>query len=169
MLQLKERTSFMPSIIFYSWFVSWQQQVAAVASIHPYRYLQKLCSAANIVQCVRFRSVISEAVTNMSLAKTTFRSVVLGTKGWVFRPLHRALATKSEEFDLSLLDILACPLDKSQLYYSKTTDELVSLNLGIAYPIKDGIPCLVPTDARKLDETELKDLILVEGRENGNK
>eukprot|EP00297_Palpitomonas_bilix_P015996 CAMPEP_0113908510 /NCGR_PEP_ID=MMETSP0780_2-20120614/26207_1 /TAXON_ID=652834 /ORGANISM="Palpitomonas bilix" /LENGTH=105 /DNA_ID=CAMNT_0000903957 /DNA_START=88 /DNA_END=405 /DNA_ORIENTATION=+ /assembly_acc=CAM_ASM_000599 len=105
----------------------------------------------------------------MSLAKTTFRSVVLGTKGWVFRPLHRALATKSEEFDLSLLDILACPLDKSQLYYSKTTDELVSLNLGIAYPIKDGIPCLVPTDARKLDETELKDLILVEGRENGNK
>lgn len=70
------------------------------------------------------------------------------------------------KFDLKLLLILACPLDKSVLYYSHATHELVNPELGVAYPIRDGIPCLVPTDARRIDEDELKEMVLERPKED---
>ncbi|XP_067993453.1 protein preY, mitochondrial [Melanerpes formicivorus] len=48
----------------------------------------------------------------------------------------------------SLLGFLVCPLSKRPLRYEEATNELVNDELGIAYPIIDGIPNMVPEAAR---------------------
>ncbi len=55
--------------------------------------------------------------------------------------------------DQKLLDILVCPVTKSSLEYDKETNELISKEAGLAYPIKDGIPVMLPEEARKLKKT----------------
>jgi uncharacterized protein YbaR (Trm112 family) len=52
--------------------------------------------------------------------------------------------------DQRLLDILVCPVTKSSLEYDKETNELISIEAGLAYPISDGIPVMLPEEARKL-------------------
>jgi uncharacterized protein YbaR (Trm112 family) len=52
--------------------------------------------------------------------------------------------------DKALLDILVCPVSKKPLEYDKETKELVSAEAGLAYPVKDGIPVMLPEEARKL-------------------
>jgi uncharacterized protein YbaR (Trm112 family) len=54
--------------------------------------------------------------------------------------------------DPRLLDVLVCPLTKGPLQYDRVTNELVSRAAGLAYPIRDGIPIMLPEDARRLDE-----------------
>nr|XP_002715954.1 protein preY, mitochondrial-like [Oryctolagus cuniculus] len=49
-------------------------------------------------------------------------------------------------FDPALLEFLVCPLSKKPLRYEASTNELI--NLGIAYPIVDGIPNMIPQAAR---------------------
>uniref|UniRef100_A0A8C5UI74 Protein preY, mitochondrial n=1 Tax=Malurus cyaneus samueli TaxID=2593467 RepID=A0A8C5UI74_9PASS len=49
----------------------------------------------------------------------------------------------------SLLRFLVCPLSKRPLRYEEATNELINDELGIAYPIIDGIPNMVPEAARK--------------------
>jgi uncharacterized protein YbaR (Trm112 family) len=51
--------------------------------------------------------------------------------------------------DQKLLDILICPVSKGPLEYDKEANELVSVEAGLAYPIKDGIPVMLPEEARK--------------------
>ncbi|KAM9377543.1 protein preY, mitochondrial [Pholidichthys leucotaenia] len=51
-------------------------------------------------------------------------------------------------FDPSLLEVLVCPLSKKTLRYEPKTNELINEELGIAYPIIDGIPNMIPQDAR---------------------
>ncbi|XP_034082934.1 protein preY, mitochondrial isoform X1 [Gymnodraco acuticeps] len=53
-----------------------------------------------------------------------------------------------DQFDLSLLELLVCPLSKKPLRYAAETNELINEELGIAYPIIDGIPNMIPQDAR---------------------
>ncbi|NXD22711.1 PREY protein, partial [Spelaeornis formosus] len=48
----------------------------------------------------------------------------------------------------SLLRFLVCPLSKRPLRYEEATNELINEELGIAYPIIDGIPTMVPEAAR---------------------
>ncbi|NWY57048.1 PREY protein, partial [Chionis minor] len=48
----------------------------------------------------------------------------------------------------SLLRFLVCPLSKRPLRYDEATNELVNEELGIAYPIIDGIPNMIPEAAR---------------------
>ncbi|XP_004084235.1 protein preY, mitochondrial [Oryzias latipes] len=57
-------------------------------------------------------------------------------------------------FDSSLLDVLACPLSKKPLRYNPDTNELINEELGIAYPIIDGIPNMIPQDARLIRKDE---------------
>ncbi|KAK2838380.1 hypothetical protein Q7C36_013194 [Tachysurus vachellii] len=57
-------------------------------------------------------------------------------------------------FDVSLLEFLVCPLSKKPLRYNETTNELINEELGIAYPILDGIPNMIPQDARLIKNTE---------------
>jgi len=52
--------------------------------------------------------------------------------------------------DQKLLDILICPVSKGALEYDKEANELISRKAGIAYPIKDGIPVMLPEEARKI-------------------
>jgi uncharacterized protein YbaR (Trm112 family) len=54
--------------------------------------------------------------------------------------------------DPRLLEILVCPLSKATLEYDRTRQELVSREARLAYPIKDGIPIMVPDEARVLDD-----------------
>ncbi|XP_058252214.1 protein preY, mitochondrial-like [Hemibagrus wyckioides] len=57
-------------------------------------------------------------------------------------------------FDVSLLEFLVCPLSKKPLRYDETSNELINEELGIAYPILDGIPNMIPQDARLIKKTE---------------
>jgi|TARA_B110000444_G_scaffold147266_1_gene137720 uncharacterized protein YbaR (Trm112 family) len=56
--------------------------------------------------------------------------------------------------DKKLLDILVCPLSKGPLEYIKDKDELVCRSSGLAYPIRDGIPIMLQTEARPLNADE---------------
>lgn len=53
--------------------------------------------------------------------------------------------------DPKLLEILVCPLSHKALEYDAATQELISPAAKLAYPIRDGIPIMLPEEARKLD------------------
>jgi uncharacterized protein YbaR (Trm112 family) len=57
----------------------------------------------------------------------------------------------SPAVDPRLLEILVCPLTKSPLEYDRARQELVSRKAGLAYPVRDGIPIMLPDEARKLE------------------
>ncbi len=53
--------------------------------------------------------------------------------------------------DPRLLEILVCPLTKGPLTYDRAAGELISSRAGLAYPIRDGIPIMLPDEARPLE------------------
>jgi uncharacterized protein YbaR (Trm112 family) len=55
--------------------------------------------------------------------------------------------------DPKLLEILVCPLTKTSLDYDAEHQELISRAAGLAFPIRDGIPIMLPEEARKLEES----------------
>jgi uncharacterized protein YbaR (Trm112 family) len=55
--------------------------------------------------------------------------------------------------DPRLLEILVCPVTKTTLIYDRVAGELISRAAGLAYPIRDGIPIMLPEEARRLDDT----------------
>jgi hypothetical protein len=70
----------------------------------------------------------------------------------------KAVVTKESQgaerrLDPKLLEILVCPLTKTALEYDAERQELISRAAGLAYPIRDGIPIMLPDEARKLDES----------------
>ena len=56
--------------------------------------------------------------------------------------------------DKNLLKILVCPVTKGALIYKKDQNELISKSAKLAYPIKDGIPILLESEARVLKDNE---------------
>ena len=54
--------------------------------------------------------------------------------------------------DPKLLEILVCPLTKGPLEYDPERQELISRAAKLAYPIRDGIPIMLPDEARPLNE-----------------
>lgn len=54
------------------------------------------------------------------------------------------------EIDPKVLELLVCPVSKSPLTYDKEAQELICNPSGLAYPIKDGIPIMLPEEARKI-------------------
>ncbi|MBT6510257.1 MAG: Trm112 family protein [Alphaproteobacteria bacterium] len=56
--------------------------------------------------------------------------------------------------DPKLLEILVCPLTKGALSYDRESQELISEQACLAYPIRDGIPIMLVDEARKLDEAK---------------
>ena len=56
----------------------------------------------------------------------------------------------SKEIDPKLLEILVCPLTKEKLEWDKDAQELISRNAKLAYPVRDGIPIMLPEEARKI-------------------
>ena len=58
--------------------------------------------------------------------------------------------------DKKLLSILVCPVSKAPLEYREEQQELVCKASGLAYPIRDVIPVMLVTEARKLSDEELE-------------
>ena len=56
--------------------------------------------------------------------------------------------------DPKLLEILVCPLTKTTLIYDRERGELISKAAGLAYPIRNGIPVMLPAEARELSDAE---------------
>jgi uncharacterized protein YbaR (Trm112 family) len=53
--------------------------------------------------------------------------------------------------DPKLLEILVCPLTKGPLEFDAARQELISRSAKLAYPIRDGIPIMLPEEARKIE------------------
>lgn len=56
------------------------------------------------------------------------------------------------EIDPKMLELLVCPLTKGNLAYDRDRNELVSRLARLAYPVRDGIPILLPSEARALED-----------------
>jgi hypothetical protein len=54
--------------------------------------------------------------------------------------------------DPKLLEILVCPLTRATLSYDAERQELISRAAKLAYPIRDGIPIMLPEEARRLED-----------------
>ena len=61
--------------------------------------------------------------------------------------------TNDDKVDPKLLEILVCPVTKSDLEYDSVKNELISKQAGLAYPIRDGIPIMLEEEARKISDT----------------
>ncbi len=64
------------------------------------------------------------------------------------------MADHAPDVDPRLLEILVCPVTKAPLRYDRAAQELISLEAGLAYPIRDGIPIMLVDEARTLDDAE---------------
>ncbi|BBC80383.1 Trm112 family protein [Acetobacter orientalis] len=60
-------------------------------------------------------------------------------------------APTNAPLDPRLLSMLVCPLTKGPLTYNDQTNELISQQAGLAFPIRDGIPVMLPEEARHLE------------------
>ncbi|NKN36896.1 Trm112 family protein [Agrobacterium sp. a22-2] len=58
---------------------------------------------------------------------------------------------KLSRVDPKLLELLVCPLTRGRLAYDRENNELVSEKARLAYPIRDGIPIMLVSEARKID------------------
>ena len=54
--------------------------------------------------------------------------------------------------DGRLLEFIVCPVTRGRLRYDIQRQELISISARLAYPIRDGIPIMVPEEARHLDD-----------------
>ena len=57
--------------------------------------------------------------------------------------------------DTKLLELLVCPVTKGPLEFDREAQELISRSARLAYPVKDGIPILLESDARVMSDEEL--------------
>jgi uncharacterized protein YbaR (Trm112 family) len=58
------------------------------------------------------------------------------------------------EPDPKLLEILVCPVSKGPLRYERERQELISKQAGLAYPIRNGVPIMLRSEARELTDQE---------------
>lgn len=57
--------------------------------------------------------------------------------------------------DTRLLELLVCPITKGPLEYAREKQELISRSARLAYPVRDGIPILLESEARAMTDEEL--------------
>ncbi|HXV32109.1 MAG TPA: Trm112 family protein [Sinorhizobium sp.] len=58
----------------------------------------------------------------------------------------------ASKVDPKLLELLVCPLTKGRLSYDAEANELISEKARLAYPIRDGVPIMLISEARKIEE-----------------
>ena len=63
-------------------------------------------------------------------------------------------AASETQIDPRLLEVLVCPVTHGPLVYNKSRQELISANARLAYPIRDGVPLMLPEEARQVGEGE---------------
>jgi len=64
------------------------------------------------------------------------------------------LGQEPRRFDVKLLELLVCPLTKRPLDYDAERQELLSRAARLAYPIRNGIPVLLPDEARAFTDAD---------------
>ncbi len=57
--------------------------------------------------------------------------------------------------DTKLLELLVCPVTKGPLEFDRARQELVSRSARLAYPVRDGMPVMLESEARVLTDEEL--------------
>ena len=62
------------------------------------------------------------------------------------------MISPAPEVDPRLLEILVCPVTHGRLEYDRDRGELISRGARLAYPIRDGVPIMLPEEARSLDD-----------------
>ena len=60
--------------------------------------------------------------------------------------------------ETKLLELLVCPVTKGPLLFDRDRQELISRSARLAYPVRDGIPILLESEARTLSEEEIEQL-----------
>ena len=58
----------------------------------------------------------------------------------------------ASKVDPKLLELLVCPLTKGRLSYRAEANELISEKARLAYPIRDGVPIMLISEARKIED-----------------
>jgi len=66
------------------------------------------------------------------------------------------MTASGHKVDPKLLEVLVCPLTKKSLRYDAEAQELISDAAGLAFPIRDGIPIMLPDEARILEDHEVQ-------------
>jgi hypothetical protein len=61
-------------------------------------------------------------------------------------------SSAAPEPDPRLLEILVCPVTHGPLEYDREARELISRGAKLAYPIRDGVPVMLPEEARALED-----------------
>ncbi|MEZ5873022.1 MAG: Trm112 family protein [Nitratireductor sp.] len=67
---------------------------------------------------------------------------------------HRNTGKPETIPDPKMLEILCCPLTQTVLHYDRDRQELVSRAARLAFPLRNGIPVMLASEARQLDENE---------------
>ena len=67
-------------------------------------------------------------------------------------PAPHEATQRPPPLDPRLLEILVCPITKGELIYDRDAGELISRQAGLAFPIRDGIPIMLPDEARQISE-----------------
>jgi len=62
------------------------------------------------------------------------------------------MGTSTSRVDPKLLELLVCPLTKGRLAYDAEAAELISEKARLAYPIRDGIPIMLVSEAREIKD-----------------
>lgn len=61
------------------------------------------------------------------------------------------MSASAVPLDARLLSVLVCPVTKGPLEYDREASELISRRAGLAFPVRDGIPVMLPEEARSID------------------
>ena len=64
--------------------------------------------------------------------------------------IHHVYFRAMAKIDEKLLEVLVCPVSKKSLVLNEETNELICEESCLAYPIRDGIPIMLPEEARKI-------------------
>jgi uncharacterized protein len=70
----------------------------------------------------------------------------------IHAPAQSSAQSPARRTNPKLLELLVCPLTKTRLNYDEEKQELISKAANLAYPIRDGIPVMLPEEARSLDK-----------------
>jgi uncharacterized protein len=64
--------------------------------------------------------------------------------------------TPPKDVDPKLLEVLVCPVTRGPLVYDQKKSELISKKARLAYPVREGVPIMLPDEARELSDAEAK-------------
>lgn len=64
------------------------------------------------------------------------------------------MVAKSAGIDPKMLELLVCPITRGRLVYDDVHQELISEKARLAYPIRDGVPIMLVSEARRLEDED---------------